>query len=46
LTEESARAAADAAFADARPRQLNRFKLDLGKETLVRALLDARDMKV
>jgi xanthine dehydrogenase YagS FAD-binding subunit len=46
LTEANATAAADAEFADARPRQHNRFKVALGKATLVRALLEARDMKV
>ncbi len=40
LDEASARRAADVAFADARPRRHNAFKVMLGKETLVRALLD------
>jgi|SRR5438128_687419 len=46
LDEASARAAAAAAFADAEPRQHNAFKIELGKRTLVRALLETRDMKV
>ncbi|MGX5832329.1 FAD binding domain-containing protein [Mesorhizobium sp. 43Arga] len=46
LDEDSAMAAADAAFADAVPRQHNAFKIELGKQTLIRALLETRDMKV
>jgi xanthine dehydrogenase YagS FAD-binding subunit len=46
LDELSAGAAADAAFAQAEPRQHNAFKIELGKRTLVRALLETRDMKV
>ncbi|TGT74886.1 xanthine dehydrogenase family protein subunit M [bacterium M00.F.Ca.ET.159.01.1.1] len=46
LDETSAEAAADAAFAEAQPRQHNAFKVELGKRTLVRALLETRDMKV
>ncbi|TPL02345.1 MULTISPECIES: xanthine dehydrogenase family protein subunit M [unclassified Mesorhizobium] len=46
LDEHSATIAADAAFADAVPRQHNAFKTELGKRTLVRALLETRDMKV
>ncbi|RUU14683.1 xanthine dehydrogenase family protein subunit M [Mesorhizobium sp. USDA-HM6] len=46
LDEATARAAADAAFADAEPRRYNAFKVELGKRTLVRALLETRDMKV
>ena len=46
LDEASAGAAADAAFAGAEPRQHNAFKIELGKRTLVRALLETRDMKV
>ncbi|TPI21010.1 xanthine dehydrogenase family protein subunit M [Mesorhizobium sp. B4-1-1] len=46
LDEAAAGAAADAAFADAQPRQHNAFKIELGKRTLVRALLETRDMKV
>jgi xanthine dehydrogenase YagS FAD-binding subunit len=37
-TKETFRAAADAAFAEARPRRDNAFKIELGKCTLVRAL--------
>ncbi|MBZ9678524.1 FAD binding domain-containing protein [Mesorhizobium sp. ES1-1] len=46
LNEGAAHAAAEAAFADARPREHNAFKIPLGKSTLVRALLETRDMKV
>ncbi|UCI05725.1 FAD binding domain-containing protein [Mesorhizobium sp. B1-1-8] len=46
LDEASAKTAADAAFADAEPRQHNGFKIELGKRTLVRALLETRDIKV
>lgn len=38
LDDKTLQAAADAAFADAQPRQHNRFKIALGKNTLVRAL--------
>ena len=43
LTETVAEAAARAAFADARPRVHNAFKVALGQSTLVRALLQAAD---
>lgn len=46
LDEASARAAADAAFASAKSYGHNDFKIPLGKETLVRALLEAKAMKV
>ncbi|ESY66881.1 MULTISPECIES: xanthine dehydrogenase family protein subunit M [Mesorhizobium] len=46
LDEAAAQKAADVAFADARPREHNAFKIPLGKRTLVRALLETRDMKV
>ncbi|ARP65453.1 FAD-binding molybdopterin dehydrogenase [Mesorhizobium sp. WSM1497] len=45
LDEAAAQEAAEAAFADARPREHNAFKIPLGKRTLVRALLETRDMK-
>ena len=41
LTEASATAAAEAAFAGAKPREHNAFKVTLGKRVLVRALLEA-----
>lgn len=41
LDEATARAAADAAFAAARPCRDNAFKVELGRRTLVRALLEA-----
>ncbi|MGN6468165.1 MAG: FAD binding domain-containing protein [Rhizobiaceae bacterium] len=46
LDEAAAERAAEAAFADARPREHNGFKVALGRRTLVRALLETRDMKV
>ena len=46
LTEEAAGKAADAAFADAQPREHNAFKVELGKQTLVRALMEVREMRV
>jgi xanthine dehydrogenase YagS FAD-binding subunit len=39
--EAAWRAAADAAFAEARPRKDNAFKVELGKRTLARALAEA-----
>ena len=46
LTEQSARRAAEAAFAEARPRKHNAFKVELGREALTRALLEVRDMRI
>ena len=46
LTEDSAARAAEATFASAKPRKHNAFKVKLGQETLVRALLQARAMEV
>lgn len=46
LTEESAERAARAAFADAVSHGDNRYKIELGPRTLVRALLEAQAMKV
>jgi xanthine dehydrogenase YagS FAD-binding subunit len=46
LDEESARAAAKAAFEGARPLKNNAFKVELGQRTLVRALLTAAKMEV
>jgi xanthine dehydrogenase YagS FAD-binding subunit len=45
LDEQAATAAADAAFANARPRMDNTYKVALGKRTLVRALLQAAAME-
>jgi xanthine dehydrogenase YagS FAD-binding subunit len=45
LTEQTAQAAAEAAFAGARTREHNRYKPDLGRRTLVRALLQANAME-
>jgi xanthine dehydrogenase YagS FAD-binding subunit len=43
LTRQSARQAAELAFADARPRGHNRFKVALGIDTLVDALLQSKE---
>lgn len=46
LDDASANAAADAAFAEARPREHNAFKVALGKRTLVRALRQAAALEI
>ena len=46
LDEVSARKAAGAAFADARPHDGNAYKVELGRRTLVRALLQAGRMEI
>ena len=46
LDEASAREAADVALADARPQDENEFKVELGRRTLVRALLEAKAMEL
>lgn len=46
LNEALAERAADAAFAGARPRHHNAFKIPLGKSTVVRALLEASQMEL
>ncbi len=46
LDEGSAMQAADAAFANARTEQHNAFKVPLGKQTIVRALLETKAMEV
>jgi xanthine dehydrogenase YagS FAD-binding subunit len=46
LDEAAAMKAAEAAFAGARPRVHNGFKAALGKQTVVRALLETKAMKV
>ncbi|MGQ4274500.1 FAD binding domain-containing protein [Terrihabitans sp. B22-R8] len=46
LDEAGANAAAEAAFRDVRTFEHNAFKADLGKRTLVRALLDAARMEI
>ncbi|HWE45898.1 MAG TPA: xanthine dehydrogenase family protein subunit M [Caulobacteraceae bacterium] len=46
LDEAQARRAADAAFAGARTREQNAFKPELGRRTLVRALMQAQAMEV
>lgn len=42
LDETTAAEAARAAFVDAHPREQNRYKVELGQRTLVRALLEAK----
>ena len=46
LTESLATTAAAAAFAGACPRKYNAFKVPIGRETLVRALLEAQQMRL
>jgi xanthine dehydrogenase YagS FAD-binding subunit len=46
LTEDAARSAAEAAFATARAQGDRAFKLDLGRQTLARALMQARAMEI
>jgi xanthine dehydrogenase YagS FAD-binding subunit len=46
LTEASATAAAEAEFRDAQTRKHNVFKVALGKQTMVRALLEAQQMEI
>jgi xanthine dehydrogenase YagS FAD-binding subunit len=46
LDERTAGRAAEAAFAGAMPREHNAFKISLGRQALVRALLETRDMRV
>lgn len=46
LTEETARSAAQAAFADATPQSHNEFKIELGQATLVRGLLQTAAMEI
>jgi xanthine dehydrogenase YagS FAD-binding subunit len=46
LNDETSRAAAEAAFADARVRKDNAFKVELGKRTLARALRQAAALSI
>jgi xanthine dehydrogenase YagS FAD-binding subunit len=46
LDESSAMQAAEAAFANAQVRQHNAFKVPVGKQTVVRALLETKPMRV
>jgi xanthine dehydrogenase YagS FAD-binding subunit len=46
LDRRTAEAAAEKAFEQARPRQHNKFKIELGKRTLVRALLQAAALEI
>jgi xanthine dehydrogenase YagS FAD-binding subunit len=46
LDDDTLKAAADASFHDAKPREHNAFKIELGKLTLIRALRQAADMEI
>jgi xanthine dehydrogenase YagS FAD-binding subunit len=46
INEANATRAAEAAFAKARPDTMNGFKIPIGKQTVVRALLEANAMEV
>jgi xanthine dehydrogenase YagS FAD-binding subunit len=46
LDEDTAMKAAEAAFSGAKPREHNAFKVPLGRQTIVRALLEAKVMEV
>ena len=46
LNEGTAAKAAEVAFAGAQPRTYNAFKVPIGKQTLVRALLETQAMRV
>jgi xanthine dehydrogenase YagS FAD-binding subunit len=46
LTESNAAASARVAFAGAKPRQHNAFRIPLGQQTLVRVLLQAKTMEL
>lgn len=46
LDAETLKTAGDAAFADARPRKYNAFKVELGKATLTRALREASTIAI
>jgi xanthine dehydrogenase YagS FAD-binding subunit len=46
LDEAAAHRAADLAFAGSEPREHNAFKIPLGKATVVRALREAKEMKI
>ncbi len=46
LDEEAARAAAECAFAGAKTQEHNAYKLPLGKETVLRALMEAKTKQV
>ena len=46
MDEAIAFSAAEAEFADAQTRAHNRYKVALGKATMVRALLDAQAMEI
>lgn len=46
LSEATLQAAANAAFADARPREMNAYKVELGKRTMIRALRETAMLEI
>jgi xanthine dehydrogenase YagS FAD-binding subunit len=46
IDEQTAAGAADAAFAEAKPHEHNKFKIELGKRTLIRALHQAASLEI
>jgi xanthine dehydrogenase YagS FAD-binding subunit len=46
IDEQTAARAAEAAFAEAKPHQHNKFKIELGKRTLIRALHQAASLEI
>jgi xanthine dehydrogenase YagS FAD-binding subunit len=46
IDEQTAASAAEAAFAGAKPREHNKFKIELGKRTLIRALHQAASLEI
>jgi xanthine dehydrogenase YagS FAD-binding subunit len=46
IDEQTAASAADAAFAEAKPHEHNKFKIELGKRTLIRALHQAASLEI
>ncbi len=46
IDDDSLRAAAEAAFAPAKPHEHNAFKIELGKQTLMRALRQAASLEI
>jgi len=46
IDEQTAASAAQAAFAEAKPHEHNRFKIELGKRTLIRALHQAAALEI
>ena len=46
IDEQTAASAAEAAFAEAKPHEHNKFKIELGKRTLIRALHQAASLEI